>query len=152
MLEFIELKGEDLKNAYKNINLAGGGSGNSKLLDGVEFTITGHTCVSRGNGGKVAENANPQAVFTTDVVGNVFTSMIMRAKVTFDHKIIEPNGSFDKLYRKIIMEHADAHEALNAAVEAVKGKKIRVRKVPYEATGFNGLPYVNYLTCLEIVE
>ena len=122
----------------------------SQFVDGLELAVEDWGYVVREDDGKVSKDARPNLVLKTDK-GNIFCSMLTRAKVTHDGKVLEPNGTFNVFFKEMVAKHDSDQKVLDAVVKALKDKHLRVRRTQYIATGYSGLPYPAALIEFDIV-
>lgn len=126
-------------------------NGNSPFQDNVTFNVTGYTHILPMNDGKVSKDARPNPVLKT-TIGNLFVSMLIREKVTFDKTFVKPNGTFNNKVRDIIKDNPGKNNdaILKAIVDAVKDKELVCTRVPYVARTQDGRPYPAAIVNIDI--
>lgn len=124
---------------------------NSPFQHGVTFTISGYDYKKPEVDGRVQEDAPTCPVLTTSV-GDLFLSTVLRPKVNKDGAILEPNGSFNRVVREIILQKTTNGEILTAIVAASKDKKVRVTRVPYVGLSKDGRQFPAAIVQLDFVE
>lgn len=123
--------------------------GNSPFQHGVTFTVTGFTYKQAQNDGKVDANASANPVLTTNV-GDLFLSVILRARVTSEGNVLEPQGTFNQFVKRTIskMTGKSNGEILAAIVDGCKDKEVVVKRQPYAAATRDGRTYASSLIVL----
>lgn len=124
--------------------------GNSPFQHGVTFKVTGFTYKQAQNDGKVDPNASANPVLITSV-GDLFLSMALKARVTAEGGVLEPNGTFNQFVKNTISEKAGKcnGEILAAIVEGCKNKEVVVSRRPYAAMTKDGRKFAASLVVLD---
>lgn len=118
----------------------------SPFLDGVTFQITAHDVVDFvGN-----ENATPVLVTS---IGNLFPSMITRARVDSKGNILTPDGSFNREFTSLLLNNRDKNnkQVLDLVVTTFSNKTIKVTRKLFAAKRANGTEYPSSLIVLDII-
>ena len=92
---------ENKNKGQQTFNLS---KGISPFQHDVEFTVTGWNMVVPVVDGKKNDKANPIPVLTT-TAGDAFISMIIKPKITAEGKMVEPNGTFNKMVKEMIVSN-----------------------------------------------
>lgn len=116
--------------------------GNSPFQHNVKFKVTDYGYRKAENDGKVDKDAYTNPVLTT-TVGDLFLSMLIKARVKANGDIISPNGTFNVFVKDTITANSGKSngEILKAIVDGCKGKELIVERVPYSAKSKDGREY-----------
>ncbi len=136
--------------AKKSFDLS---NGTSPFQHDVEFTVTGWDMHYRTEDNRVVQGSRALPILKT-TIGDCFISMIIKAKVSADRKLVEPSGTFNKKVREIIIDNRgkSTYDILNAICDAAKDKKIRVSREFYPALAKDGREYPGYLVNLNFID
>lgn len=127
---FVKVNGAQKEQADKAHRI---GTGASAFQPNVVFQVTDYDYKKAEKDGKVDAEAFSNPVLTTNIGVDVFLSMVTRAKVDSDGKILEPNGTFNNFVKETIAKNSSKEdgEIMKAIVEGSKGKDIIVTRKPY---------------------
>lgn len=145
MLEFKDTTAAELETFKKSHSIE---NGNSPFVNGLQFTVTEMSCKTNG---KEGEERREYPTFKTNV-GDLFLSSCIQTKVTFDHQVVSPNGTFNQLCRDCIARGGANEDIMNNIIKGLNGKKVQVTRVPYVAISRDRRPYPAYLMQLDIVQ
>ena len=112
-------------------------NGRSKFVQGRQFKVTGwdYAFIQPADGSEPAVNTRVFAVLTTDIDDetNIWLSSYYNPKLDANNQDVVADGDADKLIRKLLNENGDVdkEKALDAIVEALKGKTLIVRRKRY---------------------
>ena len=143
---FVKADDNKIEVANKSFSIS---MSNSPFQNKVTFKVTSFTYKQAENDGKVDADAMVNPVLTT-TVGDMFLSMILKAKVDADGKILEPNGTFNQFIKDTISKNNGKSngEILNAIVDGCKDKEVVVSRQPYSAISKDRQKYVAYMVVL----
>jgi hypothetical protein len=136
---FTSLKGKERTNAERAHTI---GQGQSPFQQDVTFSVTDYDFQVANIDGKPKEDGNKCPVLVTSV-GSLFLSLLTKKKVTADGTILEPDGTFNRLVRELIIANRTKTngEILKAIVDACKDKTVSVLRTPYvRKTSFGEQP------------
>lgn len=126
-------------------------TGSSAFQPNVVFQVNGYGYKKAEKDGKVDADAPFNPILTTTIGVDVFLSMITRARVDSDGKILEPNGTFNNFVKKTIAQNGSKSdgEILQAIVNGVQGKDIIVTRKPYVGLSSDNRRYPAALVILD---
>jgi hypothetical protein len=144
---FVKADDNKIEVANKSFSIS---MGNSPFQQGVIFKVTGFTYKQAQNDGKVDANASVNPVLTTSV-GDMFLSMVLKARVDAEGKVLEPNGTFNQFVKNIIsnMVGKSNGEILTAIVDGCEDKEVFVTRQPYAAMTKDGRKFAASLVILD---
>lgn len=144
---FVKADDKKIEAANKSFTIS---MGNSPFQQGAVFVVTGFTYKQAENDGKVDANASANPVLTTSI-GDMFLSMVLKARVNAEGSILEPNGTFNHFSKDTISANAGKSngEILKAIVDGCKDKKVKVSRQPYVAITKDGRRFASSLVILD---
>ena len=126
-------------------------SSQSPFKDGVTFKLVRFAYQRLTINGKVDENSRAYPGFETSI-GFCFLSMCVKEKMDANGKVLKADGTFNDIVREAIANPKNKADAdiFAEILKAVKGKEIKVSRVPYAVRGH--ATSVAYLVVLDVVE
>ena len=145
---FVKADDNKIEAANKSFTISMGGS---PFQPGATFVVTGFTYKQAEIDGKVGADAPTSPVFITSI-GDMFLSMVIKAKVSAEGSILEPNGTFNHYVKDTIsrMSGKSNGEILKAIVDGCKDKKVAVSRQPYVAISKDGRRFASSFVSSEV--
>lgn len=144
---FVKADDKKIETANKSFSIS---MGQSPFQDRVTFKVTGFTYKQAQIDGKVDTNASTNPVLIT-TVGDMFLSMALKARVSAEGSVLEPNGTFNRFVKDTISKMAGKSngEILTAIVDGCKDKEVVVSRQPYVAITKDGRKFASSLVVLD---
>lgn len=124
----------------------------SRFLNGVKFTITGHTYKHPEIDGKVRTDISSPVLISS--IGDVFLSMLTRKHVSVSGEILSPDGTFNKKVEEILttnLAKSDG-EILTAIEKSCKGKTLIVRRKAFVGKTSDGRDFPASMVNIDFAE
>lgn len=124
----------------------------SRFLNGVQFTITGHTYKHPEIDGKVRTDISSPVLISS--IGDVFLSMLTRKHVSAGGEILSPDGTFNKIVEEILSTNLSKSdgEILGEIEKACKGKTLVVRREAFVRKTSDGRDFPASMVNIDFAE